>query len=453
MSKPNKHPQKIGAGEKCAYLLANIGNIPLMTLLSTFFLIFYTDVVGLEAGALATLFLIARIVDGVSDPIMGFLLDKFPVRKMGKFRPMLILGTVICVINYILLWFGAIWSPVAKYGIVYATYLLIGWTFDIMDISLNSLLPVMTADNQERNSLSLLKVIGYAVGSMAISIGGPLIVASGTLESYYVLIFGAMAVTLVFSIAGALGVKERVAFSGDAQEKYGLRDLLRFLTAKPVLVSFLATVMYIISTQIRSGANAYYFTYVIGDLEQMSGISGASVIGMFPGMILAPLLASKFGKKAVYTAGLMVAAIGPAICIFAPKSLGVLYAGNILFSFGSGVSTPLMYGVQADNTMYIQYTTGKRAEAAIASLNSFITKIGQGVAGAIPGYILAAVGFVGGAAVQPDGVDAGLIACVSGIPAVLCLLSALIFGLGYHLSKQEVDHMAAALQEQEGQTC
>ncbi len=185
----------------------------------------------------------------------------------------------------------------------------------------------------------------------------------------------------------------------------------------------------------------------------MSGISGASVIGMFPGMILAPLLASKFGKKAVYTAGLMVAAIGPAICIFAPKSLGVLYAGNILFSFGSGVSTPLMYGVQADNTMYIQYTTGKRAEAAIASLNSFITKIGQGVAGAIPGYILAAVGFVGGAAVQPDGVDAGLIACVSGIPAVLCLLSALIFGLGYHLSKQEVDHMAAALQEQEGQTC
>ena len=70
-----------------------------MTLLSTFFLIFYTDVVGLDAGALATLFLISKIMDGISDPVMGFILDKFPVRKMGKFRPMLILGTVICVTN------------------------------------------------------------------------------------------------------------------------------------------------------------------------------------------------------------------------------------------------------------------------------------------------------------------------------------------------------------------
>lgn len=449
MPKRKDNKQRVGAGEKLAYLLANIGNIPLMTLLSTFFLIFYTDVVGLDAGALATLFLIARIVDGVSDPIMGFILDKFPVRKMGKFRPMLIIGTIICVINYILLWFGAVWTPVAKYVIVYATYLLIGWTFDIMDISLNSLLPVMTADNKERNSLSLVKVIGYTIGSMVISIAGPVIVASGTLQSYYVLIFGTMAITLVFSIVGALGVRERVTFSGEAEEKYGLKDLLRFLTAKPVLVSFLATVMYIISTQIRAGASAYYFTYVMGDLELMSGVSGVAIIGMLPGMVLAPFLASKFGKKPVYTVGLLIAAIGPAVCIFAPTSLGMLYAGNIIFSLGSGFATPLMYGVQADNTMYIQHTTGKRAEAAIASLSSFITKVGQGVAGAIPGYILAAVGFVGGAAIQPAGVNAGLITCVSGIPAALCLISALVFGFGYKLSKQDVDNMAAALEKQD----
>ena len=210
----NHNSQKVGVGEKISYFLANIGNIPLMTLLSTFFLIFYTDVVGLNAGALATLFLISKVVDGISDPLMGFLLDKFPVTKMGKFRPMLMLGTVICVINYILLWFGAVWSPVGKYAIVYITYILLGWTFDIMDISLNSLLPVMTTDNKERNQLSLIKAIGYTIGGMGLSVVGPIIVASGTLESYYVLIFGAMAVTLVCSIVGALGVKERVAFEG-----------------------------------------------------------------------------------------------------------------------------------------------------------------------------------------------------------------------------------------------
>lgn len=200
----NDKSKKMGVGEKICYFLMNIGNIPLMILLSSFFLIFYTNVVGLDPGALATLFLVSKIMDGISDPIMGFVLDKFPVTKMGKFRPMLIMGTVICVINYILLWFGAVWMPAGKYVVVYVTYLLLGWTFDIMDISLNSLLPVMTVDNKERNSLSLIKSVGYMLGAMAVSIIAPIVVASGTLQSYYTLIFGAMVVVLVCSIGGVL---------------------------------------------------------------------------------------------------------------------------------------------------------------------------------------------------------------------------------------------------------
>ena len=156
--------------------------------------------VGLDPKALATLFLISKVMDGISDPVMGFILDRFPVTKMGKFRPMLILGTIICVINYILLWFGAVWSPVGKYVIVYVTYLLLGWTFDIMDISKNSLLPVMTTDDKERNSLSLFNALGSMIGGAVIGVLGPVIVADGKLESYYVLIFGSMALTLVLSI-------------------------------------------------------------------------------------------------------------------------------------------------------------------------------------------------------------------------------------------------------------
>ena len=125
--------QKSGALEKVSFFLANVGNIPLMSLLASFFTLFYTTIVGLDPAALGTLFLISKVADGISDPIMGYFLDKFPVTKMGKFRPMLILGTVICVINYIFLWFGAVWSPVGKYVIVYITYLLLGWTFDIIE--------------------------------------------------------------------------------------------------------------------------------------------------------------------------------------------------------------------------------------------------------------------------------------------------------------------------------
>ncbi len=443
----NEKSQKIGIGESFCYLLANLGNIPLMTLLSTFFLIFYTNVVGLDPGALATLFLISKVVDGISDPVMGFVLDKFPVTKMGKFRPMLILGTVICVANYILLWFGAVWSPVGKYVIVYVTYLLLGWTFDIMDISLNSLLPVMTADNKERNKLSLIKSVGYMIGGMGLSIVGPIIVASGTLESYYMLIFGAMVVVLICSIGGALGVKERVAFEGTEEEKYKFKDLIGILLTKPVFVAFATSLITTVGTGTAMGANAYYFTYIMGDMALFAGVSGISMIAMVPGMVLSPLLANKYGKKIVYVSGLIIAVVGPAIRILSPTSLTLAYVGTAIASLGAGFGMPLLYGIQADNTTYVQYTTGKRAEAAVASLSSFLAKVSQGISGALPGYMLALFGFVTGSMEQPESINIGIIICVLVFPIVLGILGSLIFGVGYKLDKKQIDEMALAIAE------
>ncbi len=441
---------KVPFGEKISYLITNIGNIPLMLLLSSFFLIFYTDVVGLDAGKLATLFLISKIVDGISDPIMGYFLDRFPVTKMGKFRPMLILGTIICVINYILLWFGAVWSPVGKYVIVYITYLLLGWTFDVMDISLNSLLPVMTDVPKERNTLSMIKMIGYVLGGMVISIVGPVIVASGTLQSYYILIFGSMAITLLFSIFGVLGVKERVSFKGNEEERYGIKDLFRFLGFKPIIVAFLASLLLGVATQMRSGANTYFFTYVMGDLKLMSGVSGIAVVGTVVGIITAPILANKIGKKWVFVIGLIITALGFGISWINPTSMTVLYAASIIISLGNMLALTLSYGIQADNTTYVQYRTGKRAEAAIASLSSFIAKVGQGIAGALPGYILALTGYVANAAVQPDAVNKGIIASIAGIPFVLCVIGVLVFIFGYKLTQKDVEEMSEEIREKTG---
>lgn len=86
MSEKSKK-QKVSIVEKMGLFMVCAGNIPLMGLLSGFFMIYYTNVVGLEPAALATLFLISKVVDGISDPIMGYFLDKFPVTKMGKISP------------------------------------------------------------------------------------------------------------------------------------------------------------------------------------------------------------------------------------------------------------------------------------------------------------------------------------------------------------------------------
>lgn len=181
-----------------------------------------------------------------------------------------------------------------------------------MDISLNSLLPLMSADNRERNKLSLIKAVAYMAGSMGLSVVGPLVVASQTLESYYVLIFGSMAVVLVCSIGGALGVKERVSFQGTEEEKYKIKDLVKFLFSRPVIVTFAASFLYLVGMMTATGANSYYFTYLMGDMALMAGVSGVTLLGQVPGMIVAPLLANKIGKKKVFAAGMFLATIGPA---------------------------------------------------------------------------------------------------------------------------------------------
>ena len=246
------------------------GNIPLMTLLSVYFMIYYTTVVGLDPKALATLFLISKVMDGISDPVMGFILDRFPVTKMGKFRPMLILGTIICVINYILLWFGAVWSPVGKYVIVYVTYLLLGWTFDIMDISKNSLLPVMTEDMNERNFLSSVKGLAYVVGALVVGVAAPLILGdTSNKDGYIKLIIITVAVIFFCSIIGTLGVKERI--KPQKEKSYTIKQLFQILAQKPVYITFLVVLLYTIGTNIVSagrasmstdaGAKNIYLTY------------------------------------------------------------------------------------------------------------------------------------------------------------------------------------------------
>ena len=166
---------KIKMREKLSFAMANFGNIPVMTLINGYLLIFYTNICGLSPAACATLFLIARFLDAINDPLVGFMIDHLPTRKMGHFRPTLILGTILCSANFLLLWFGPMLSTSGKLAIAYVSYILLGVLFPVMDISLNSLLPVMTEDTKERNSLSSIKGLAYVIGALVIGVAAPLI--------------------------------------------------------------------------------------------------------------------------------------------------------------------------------------------------------------------------------------------------------------------------------------
>lgn len=446
--KKPKDPGLVTFREKVAFGMANIGNIPLMTLLSTYLLLFYTTVLDMDPGKVSTMFLFSKIMDGISDPLMGFLIDRYPSGKLGKFRPILMLGAVICSLNYALLWFGPAWFPGAKYFIAYVTYLLLGWTFDIMDIPLNSLLPVMTDNLKQRNTLSLIKSLCYGVGTLVISIAAPILVAEATIENYYVLIFGSLAVVLIFTIVGALGIRERIRFSNEQEQKYSFKELLRFLVMGPVLSFFLCDFLVNIAGNMVTAASTFFYTYIMGDLTMASTMSALTMIGgniMYIAVIFN--VPGKLGKRIVTSVGLLLTGAAYLLRLIEPTSYILLVIALNLVSMGAGFETLLKYGIQADNTNYIEYKTGKHAESAVASLSSFSTKVAQGIGGAILGYILAATGWVNAQSAMTDSVIGGILACNTWIPAIFYVAAALIMLIFYKLDGKKLEEINEALKE------
>ena len=390
---------KIKMREKLSFAMANFGNIPIMTLINGYLLIFYTNICGLSPAACATLFLIARFLDAINDPLVGFIIDHLPTRKMGHFRPTLILGTILCSVNFLLLWFGPMLSTSGKLAIAYVSYILLGVLFPVMDISLNSLLPVMTEDMKERNSLSTIKGLAYVIGALVIGVAAPLILGDTSNKQGYInLVLIMTAVIFFFSIIGTMGVKERV--KPQMENSYSVKELFKILSQKPVYITFLAVLLYSIGSNIVNAANTYFYTYIFEDLTLASIITLITCVAVFPATMVIGNLIGRFGKKKMYAIGLALAGLAPIIRLLDVRSIPLLIVSVLIAGIGAGFAAPLNYGIQADNTDYIEVSMGIRAEGAVASLSSFVSKCAMGIGGAIPGYLLQLAGFDSKAAVQ-----------------------------------------------------
>lgn len=441
----NQLNDKIRIGEKITFFMANMGNIPIMTLISAYLLIFYTDVVGLSAAAIGTLFLITKILDGINDPIIGFILDRLPRMKHGKFKTLLFIGAIICSINFALLWYGPALAPDAlKIVIAYITYILIGITFDVMDIALNSLIPVMTSDMRERSALSSIKGGGYMLGTVIVSVCAPLVINGFATQKtgFFILIGITTILVLCFTIIGAIGVKERV--KAIKEENYSLKQLISFLTLGPVLAAFVSQLLFISGKAILTASEVYFATYIIGNLKIVSVVSIFMLLGMIAAVCITGLLVRKSSKRFVYGMGTLIFGSGIMIRLFQLTNTMLIFTSYIVVGFGAGLVMVLMYGIQADNIDYVEYKKGIRAEAAISSLQSFVAKAGGALGAAVPAYILSFTGYIANAQ-QTSAAKTGIAVSTLVIPAVFCIAAAAVFLFAYKLDQEQLNEIEKEL--------
>lgn len=419
-----------------AYLFINMGNIPIMTVIGSFLAVYYVDILRMNEYAVGTMFLIARIFDGINDPIIGGMIDRIPGNKLKKFNRTLVVGSVVCAINYIILWLGPAFAcSNLKMSIAYISYLFLGITFPIMDISLNSLLPVLGKDREERESLSSIKVIGYGIGTVMIEIIIPIILSrfGTTVNVYSYIVFGIVAIVIAFTAGGACGLKNTVCVANMNlvnKEIKGISSFISIFTEKNVWGTFLSGLFFYTANAMLAVSNTYYTIYYLGDVKYLVYITIATYALEILVVLFVSIFTRKWGIKKVFIIGLLISGIGLFMrfvpCSNVKNSFIALLISSAIYGLGYGFVMILFYSIQAENVDTVYKQTGFQAEGTIAALMSMINKIGKGIGGALPLYIL-------GVMKLADGTYSKLsLRIIDGLmPAVLFIIAGCIFFIKY----------------------
>ncbi|MFA0157876.1 melibiose:sodium transporter MelB [Vibrio sp. 10N.261.46.A3] len=426
---------------KFSYGLGALGKDFACSIIYIFLMFYYTDVVGISAAFVGTLFLVARFVDAVTDPVMGMIVDNTRTR-FGKFRPWIVIGTLVNSVFLLLVFNTHNIEGNMVYVYATVTYILWGVTYTIMDIPYWSMIPSMSSKRVEREKLVVWPRL-FASCAWTLM---------GTYGLYFVGFFGgedkgsgfvylSLAIIAAF-IASALitffNVKERIKDKRVSTDKFTFKDVKDIIGKNDQLKSLIGVVLtFNIAIQLVGGFAIYYFSYAIGREDLFPMFALVSGMAEIAGVFLFPKLCNLINRKFMW----LVACLFPLLCslilvltgIFAPENGILVGIAGAALKFGGGLSNGLSTVMLADVVDYGEYKTGHRSESIIFSIQTMLVKFAGALSGFFVGIGLTAVGYVPNIE-QSEETILGLRALMVGIPTLLVLLSAYIYQRTYRLN-------------------
>lgn len=398
---------------KVGYGSGDIAGNVVYALLSAFVMIYLTDTIGLNAGIVGTLIMVSKIFDGISDVFFGALIDKTK-SKLGKARPWMLYGYFGCALCLIaIFWIPTDLGQTAQYAWFFIAYTLLNAGFyTANNIAYSALTALITKNNEERvqmGSIRFMFAFGTSMLIQAVTVGFVAKLGGGA-EAWRIVavvyaIIGVISNTLsVFSVKE---LPEEELSEGknkeELEEKYSLIDAFKLLIHNKYYVMICGTYLLMQLYTATLGMGIYFMKYVLGDEGLFGTFSWAVNIPMIIGLLVTPILVSKFhGMYKLNIMGYVIGTVG---------RLGVVaagYMGNIpLMLVFTAVAALGMSPLQGDmnaliatTSEYTRLTTGKKVDGTMYSCTSFGTKVGGGLGTAIAGWMLAASGFVQNAATQ-----------------------------------------------------
>ena len=399
-----RDPEKPGFVEKLGYGMAGGANNVVWTGISTFLVYFYTDIVGIAAGLIGTIFLFSRLVDGASDVVMGVVLDKTRTR-FGKARPWLLwLALPFAVVATALF---AVPDASATVQIVYIiiTYNIALLVYTAVEIPHGTLGALMTYDQHQRSVLNVAKMVGAYVAIIAITnITLPIVDFFGGGQSgwiYAFILFGLIAAaTYFFTFWSTKERTDPVGTKQNADKPTVKASLISLVRNKYWFIATLVLLLMYIYNAITAGVAIYYSEYVLGSPALVGLVATALTLATLGGMLIVVPITRRFGKRNTAIVGCLIAVVGSLIIFTVTDSTAFVVIGQIVRGIGKAAIMGVIFAMLADTMEYGEWKTGIRIEGLIYSGASMGIKVGTGLGSALIGWGLAASGYVGGQATQ-----------------------------------------------------
>ena len=451
MSKSPATLRPFGTKDRVGYMLGNVANDFTFIFASLYLQVFYTDVLGINAVLVGTMFLIARIVDAFTDTAMGRICDRTKATKNGKFKPWLLRACgPVALASFLMYQTFAVNLPMTlRIVYMFVTYLLWGSIcYTCINIPYGSMASVMSNEPDHRASLSTFRGVGSMIPQILVGVVVPMFLytelADGTkianASAFPVVALVASVLAVVCYIACYFMCTERVQIS-DESKSVSFADTLKAMAGNRALIGIaLVFICYLGAQMLNQTINNYIFKDYFGDTM---GLSVMNAAGFAPALILAPCavpLARKFGKKELgIFASVMGAVAFGLLFVMRTTNMWLYTVINIVGLLGFGLFNLIIWAFVSDVIDDQEVRTGNRDDGTIYAVCSFARKLGQAIASALGGWALGWIGYAEGSLTgQAQTVKDGIYNIATLVPTILYVAVGVCLAVVYPLSKKRV---------------
>ncbi|KAA6301645.1 MAG: Inner membrane symporter YicJ [Candidatus Ordinivivax streblomastigis] len=460
--------------EKIGYGFGDMASSMFWKIFGMYSLFFYTDVFGITAAAAGTMFLVARLWDSFIDLLIGIAADRTKTR-WGRYRPYLLWFAVPFAVMGAITFFVPSFGETGKLVYAYVTYSLMMVIYSLINVPYASLLGVMSPDPKERNTLSSYRMAFAFIGSfITFMLLQPLIDFFANLFGTETTILQTVSESTVSTApigwvcgVGAIGLlcvvlfllcfrwtKERVEPINNNEDTSIKQDLKNLAHNAPWWILVGTGLAALLFNAIRDGVAIYYFRDYVQVAYRMpfTGWDTATIyflVGQAAnllGVVLAPSLSAKYGKKKTYMIAMLLAAVFSSLFYIIPNQIGWILTVQVLISICAGYVLPLLWSMFADIVDYQELKTNRRASGLIFSSSSMSQKLGWALGAALTGWVLFWFGYQTDIAEQSTQTILGERLMISLFPAVSCII-AFVGMMFYPLSDKKIKEVTIELEK------